>query len=78
MSATDLEERVARLEAEVSQMKNTSAETADDGPWWKKVVGIFADDPTFEEAMRLGREYREAQRPPEDTGVEDRKKPMLG
>jgi hypothetical protein len=22
-------------------------------------VGVFADDPTFEEAMRLGREYRE-------------------
>jgi hypothetical protein len=22
-------------------------------------VGVFADDPTFEEAMRLGREYRD-------------------
>lgn len=63
MSAANLEERVARLEAEVAQMKKMPLETTDNGPWWKKVVGIFADDPTFEEAMRLGREYREAQRP---------------
>lgn len=32
-------------------------------PWWGHVVGAFADDPDFEEAMRLGREYRESLRP---------------
>ncbi|HLK58550.1 MAG TPA: DNA adenine methylase [Chthonomonadaceae bacterium] len=31
-----------------------AAETA----WWKKIVGIYKDDPEFEEAMRPGREYR--------------------
>jgi hypothetical protein len=25
-------------------------------PWWKEIAGIFADDPAFEEAMRLGRQ----------------------
>ena len=30
-------------------------------PWWKRIAGVFADDPAFDEAMRLGREYREAQ-----------------
>jgi hypothetical protein len=30
--------------------------------WWKRIVGVFSDDPEFEEAMRLGREYRESLR----------------
>jgi hypothetical protein len=29
-------------------------------PWWKKIAGIFADDPAFEEAMGLGREWRQS------------------
>ncbi len=28
---------------------------------WKAIVGTFADDPLYEEAMRLGREWRENQ-----------------
>ena len=31
-------------------------------PWWKQHLGIFADDLAHEEAMRLGREYRESQK----------------
>lgn len=31
-------------------------------PWWKERIGIFANDPAHEEAVRLGREYRLAQR----------------
>ena len=30
---------------------------------WQAIVGTFADDPLYEEAMRLGREYRESLRP---------------
>jgi hypothetical protein len=33
------------------------------GPDWRHILGIFANDPAFEEAMRLGREYRESLRP---------------
>jgi sulfur carrier protein ThiS len=29
---------------------------------WRKTVGMFADDPTFEEAVAAGRAYREADR----------------
>ena len=59
-----LESRVAILEAKVTQLQ-TKLETAvpDTKPWWEYVVGAFADDPAFEEAMRLGREYRESLRP---------------
>jgi hypothetical protein len=29
-------------------------------PWWEDVVGVFADDPSFEEAIAIGREYRQS------------------
>lgn len=31
-------------------------------PWWERIAGTFADSPAYEEAMRLGREYRESLR----------------
>jgi hypothetical protein len=58
-----LEERVAALEAEVARLKNKlEHQTESTTPWWKKVAGTFKDNPAFEEAMSLGREYRESQR----------------
>ena len=57
--------RITELEAEVSRL----SQRIDDAPkatktaWWKKIVGVYQDDPEFDEAMRLGREYREALRP---------------
>ena len=32
-------------------------------PWWEENVGRFANDPVFDEIVRLGREYRENQHP---------------
>jgi hypothetical protein len=29
---------------------------------WQVIVGTFADDPLYEEAMRLGRKWRKSQR----------------
>jgi hypothetical protein len=60
----ELESRVTALEVKVAQLqRQLEAATPDDKPWWEHVVGAFADDPDFEEAMRLGREYRESLRP---------------
>ena len=59
MSQT-LEKRVEALEkkvAELSGKSNLSVRKKD--PW--RTFGIFKDDPDFEEAVRLGREYREQQ-----------------
>jgi hypothetical protein len=53
-----LEEQVARLKAELEEIRGPQV------PWWKTIVGSFADDPVaFDEAMRLGREWRESFRP---------------
>jgi hypothetical protein len=52
------------LEDEVAWLKVKLDSTRDDDlPWWERISGIFADDPAFEEAMKLGREWRESFRP---------------
>ena len=62
--AADLEKRVAALEGEVARLRHDlAASSAKQQPWWEEVAGVFADDPAFEEAMRLGREWRESFKP---------------
>lgn len=60
MPAQTLEERVKVLEQEVARLKNGSAETAK-MPWWEEISGVFENDPLFDEAERIGREWRESQ-----------------
>jgi hypothetical protein len=55
-----LEKRVADLEKQVAELASRSL-TADRKKDPTRVFGIFRDDPEFDEAMRLGREYRQAQ-----------------
>ena len=63
MSNNQLEKRLTALEAEVALLKEQQQSAAKSLPWWKATRGTFANDPMFEEAMRLGREYRESLRP---------------
>lgn len=58
-----LEERVAHLEAEVAQLKNKVENEASSKPWWEQIVGTFADNWAYDEAMRLGCEYRDSSIP---------------
>ncbi len=67
MSNAEIEARFAKLETEVSHLK-AQIQTANQTPWWESILGTFAEDPVYDEAMRLGREYRESLRstaPPE-------------
>jgi hypothetical protein len=58
-----LEERVAILEAEVARLKNKLEIVAlPTKPWWESITGTFADNSAYDEAMQLGREYRESLR----------------
>jgi hypothetical protein len=64
MSKVSLEQRIAALEADVALLKGTTKNSADPEPTWlDKAYGAFASDPTYDEAMRLGREYRKATTP---------------
>jgi hypothetical protein len=65
MSTTTLEERVALLEQEVLQLKR-QLQKPTDVPWWEQIGGVFANLPAFDEAVALGRQYRESQ--PRDGG----------
>jgi hypothetical protein len=61
MSKANLETRVAALENEVARLKDLVGSENKTG--WKSFVGLFSGDPSFEEAMKLGRQYRESTRP---------------
>ena len=64
MAVPQIEQRVAVLEAEVARLKEQLRKAVPSrGDWLNDIYGAFADDPHFEEAMRLGREYRESLHP---------------
>ncbi len=65
MAQADLNARVTALEAEISKLKERveKSDQSDKTPWWERISGTFRDDPVYEEAMKLGREYRESLRP---------------
>lgn len=64
MTVAELTKRVAALEREVTQLKKQiEAQSKDKRPWWERCAGRFANDPGFEEMVRLGREYRESLQP---------------
>ena len=68
MATGSLEERVTAIEAELARLKKQLAaeKPNSDLPWYEKIFGTFADSEEYEEAMRLGRKYRESLRPKDD------------
>ena len=56
-----LEQRGAELEEKVARLSGSTTTSAQDIPWWDHWFGAFKDDPTFDEAVRLGVEYRKSQ-----------------
>ena len=63
VSSSPLEQRVADLEAEVATLKRKLDNLDMITPWWEQIAGTFENDPIYEEAMQLGREYRQSLRP---------------
>ena len=64
MATATIEERLAILEQKVALIVPEELDvTLPKTKWWRKIVGIYKDDPEFAEAERLGREYRESLRP---------------
>jgi hypothetical protein len=65
MTSADVERRLTALESEVAALRKQLAELRQPEKWWQTISGTFKGDPAFLEAMRLGREYRDADRPKE-------------
>lgn len=62
MATSEIEIRVSALENEIAMLKEKLAKIENTPTvWWQKISGTFEGDADYEEAMRLGREYRLAQ-----------------
>ncbi len=65
--AQTLEERVAELENKVVAIEQSQPkEKTNSLKGWRSILGISANDPHFDEVVRLGREWRNADRPNDD------------
>lgn len=57
----NLEARVKVLEAELSKLKQQlGGLLPNETPWWESIAGSFENDPTFEEATQLGKDWRKS------------------
>jgi hypothetical protein len=68
MTLSALEKRVAALEEELATLRRKIEAAGDVKPWWERIAGTFEHDPVYEEAMKLGRKYRESLRPKKQSG----------
>ena len=67
MPVLSLEARMDLLEKEVARLlQDRKAEAEAVKPWWEAHFGAFKDSPDYNEAMRLGAEYRRSQPSPAD------------
>jgi hypothetical protein len=63
MAKENHEQRILDLEKEVANLRDKFQKLAATPPWWERIAVTFADDPIYEKAMKLGRDYRRAQKP---------------
>ena len=67
MPSPTTKERLNSLETRLTDLQRQfeerllSATTPKHKRGWKAIVGTFENDPLYEEAMRLGRQWRETQ-----------------
>lgn len=62
MTNTEIEKRLEILEAEVALLKSKTEKNGSTETAWYKRIPKFGGNPAYEEAARLGREYRESQK----------------
>jgi len=56
-----LQQRIDLLEQEINQIKSHLFNNYRK-PWWQKIVGVFENDPDFEQISSLGQAIREQER----------------
>lgn len=60
-SEMTLQQRIDLLEKEIKVLKAHILKNAKQ-PWWQQIVGVFENDPDFEQIESLGRAIREQER----------------
>lgn len=68
MSSDVLEQRISAIEQRLIDVQRqlSRLDTRTKGDWLASVLGRFKDNPDYEEVVRLGREFRETGRLPDD------------
>jgi hypothetical protein len=51
------------LEKELATLRRKVEGADASKPWWERIAGTFENDPVYQQAMKLGRKYRESLRP---------------
>jgi len=64
--AQTIEVRLAKVERELAILKAKTGENSTKANWIEKITGSFKDDPDFDEIVRLGKEFRQSDRPKDD------------
>jgi hypothetical protein len=61
-----IEQRLEKVEKEVADLRSHVKNLRPATNWIDAITGTFRDDPEFDEILRLGKEIRDADRPPEE------------
>jgi hypothetical protein len=61
--AVNSEKRVAALEEQVARLQKSQGSGAGNRAWLDDLYGKFENDPSFAQAMKLGRQYRKSLQP---------------
>lgn len=69
MTNTELEHRISILETEMALLKSNHQKKTDQEKPWYRQIPKFGGNSAYEEAMKLGREYRLTQREDYDNEV---------
>jgi hypothetical protein len=65
---TTIEGRLEAVEGAIEELRRKIEPRAINPNWLEQITGILRDFPEFEEVIRLGREFRMADRPAEEPG----------
>jgi hypothetical protein len=68
-TVTELDQRLAAVEAAVNDLRRQMARPGPPGDWLARFDGAFENEPAFAEVVKYGRELREADRPARDPGA---------
>jgi len=73
MTISQLAQRLTALEKAFAQLKDqVDRSSPPHRQWWLEDAGHFANDPVFDEIVRLGQEYRRSLRPGKGSRKRDR------
>ena len=63
VTTATVEERLEHVEQEIAQLRSHFRTLQPHPNWLIAMAGVFNDDSEFDEIVRLGREWRDADRP---------------